>query len=191
MFPATTVLCLLLVIATASCSALQDSALDVTKRDAPDSQAECTRLLVAHLTDAACIDVANDITRLIAEEDIVSKLESLTVTFFVELCRPSCGRHILTAWNTCNITDNYKREVQLINGLCSRDHSKYCYESINELFTFIKDVEACQTGETCSRDCQNTIDDEDFGCCILLPIDFRSEGGETGLRNAVSATYSK
>ena len=136
--------------------------------------------------------MANDITELIVEKDIVSKLASLPDGFFMELCRPSCGRHVFSAWSTCNITEIYEREFKLINGLCGENHRKFCYESISELFAFIEGVEACQAEEQCSQSCKNLIrDDSGYGCCILLPIDFRSVGGETGLRDVISATFSK
>ena len=197
MLPTTTAaVCLLIFVTISTCSELQGGVPVVAKRALLDGQAECTTLLVAHLTnnDMACINVANVFTGIIVAEDIVNELDAMISTDFAVFCRPSCGKHILTAWSTCNIIQNYEREVQLINGLCSRDHNVNCYDAITEIFAFIQEVEDCQLPEDqCSQNCNNLVDDgeDQYGCCIYIPIDFRSAGGETGLLAVVESTFSK
>ena len=68
-----------------------------------------------------------------------------------------------------------------------------CYENVQTLFGFIQSVEACQsdTEGQCSEECRTLIDDSNgaFGCCVNIPIDFRTAGGETDLVSIVNSTF--
>ena len=88
--------------------------------------------------------VAAAITHLLANPDILT-LDGLTGSVFAKFCRLSCGRHIPTAWETCNITEEYQRQVNLVTSLCAHTRGMDCYENIAELFEFIEFVETCHT----------------------------------------------
>ena len=174
MTPQAFLFCLSVAVATSA----GDSSIE--KRAVAQNQAQCVTLLTNHLTndDVSCSNVAAAITPILAEEDIVNALDRLSDSVFAEFCRPSCGRRVLTAWETCSITQSYQREVNLVTSLCGHSRSMSCYENVQTLFGFIQSVEACQsdTEGQCSEQCRNLIDDSNgaFGCCVNIPIDFPS-----------------
>ena len=183
------------VLSFCLCVAVATSAADsVIKRDVAQSQLQCVQLLTSHLTDndATCGNVATAITPLLANPDILA-LDGLTGSVFAEFCRPSCGRHILTAWETCNVTQNYQRQVNLVTSVCAHTRGMDCYENLAELFEFIEFVETCPSDVEgqCSEECRNRIDDSNdaFGCCVNIPIDFRTAGGETDLVSVVDSVF--
>jgi hypothetical protein len=189
MTPQAFLFCLSVAVATSA----GDSSIE--KRAVAQNQAQCVTLLTNHLTnnDVSCSNVAAAITPILAEGDIVNALDELSDSVFAEFCRPSCGRRVLTAWETCSITQSYQREVNLVTSLCGDDRSMSCYENVQTLFGFIQSVEACQsdTEGQCSEECRTLIDDSNgaFGCCVNIPIDFRTAGGETDLVSIVNSTF--
>ena len=119
---------------------------------------------------ATCTDVAAAITHLLANPDI---LDGLPGSVFAELCWPSRGRHILTAWETCNITEEYQRQVNLTS-LCAHTRGMDCYENIAELFEFIEFVKTCHSDVEgqCLEECRNCIggSNDALGSCVNIPI---------------------
>lgn len=170
----------------------------VVKRAVSQSQTQCVRIVTNHLTEneVGCTNAAQAITPLLGMGDgVVSELDSLSSSIFEQLCRPTCGRSIFTAWETCNITQSYGRQVQLIATLCGNRDNTHCYDDISGLFSFIESVENCQTdGENqCSAECRTLVEDRNraFSCCVNVPLAYRSAGGETNLAAVIDSTLDK
>ena len=182
-----TATCLFLCLAVGLCSS-------ISKRAFEGGQQECVSILLIDLTDAdqICINVANAITPLIIEEDIVSELDLLSTGVYSEFCRPSCRRNIVTAWKMCGITQGYENQVLLITSLCGHDRDMDCFEATQAVFEFIEEVEDCEIGEVCSEECRALIQESGvYGCCRDIPVAYRTAEGETLLRPAIESTFAK
>ena len=67
-----------------------------------------------------------------------------------------------------------------------------CYENVAQVFNFIDSVEACyDTQGQCSEECRNLIENtnEALGCCVNIPIGFRTAGSQTNLSFVVNYTF--
>ena len=187
--PSTAIISLLIFLGINNCHGSS-----IVKRDLEPGQQECVSALLIHLTngDMTCINVANAITPTLVATDIVSELDSVSNVVYAEFCRPSCGQHILAAWETCGLTQGYENEVNLVTGLCGISREGGCYESTQQIFDFIEDVEACSPGDTCTEECVTLIEDSHiYGCCRDIPVAFRSAAGESDLMSIVDFTFDK
>ena len=165
------------------------------KRDASDEQLSCFSLLLNHLTndDETCLNAGNAITAILGQ-NLQESIRLLNGDRFGVFCRPTCGRNIITAWKTCNITTSEK--IETLIGVCGRDEGLNCYESLDQLFQFIEDVEDCaiqntENDDECSEECRNIINDGEnmYGCCVNVPVDFRTANGESDLSDLVTNTF--
>lgn len=165
------------------------------KRDASDEQLSCFSLLLNHLTndDQTCLNAGNAITAILGT-NLQDSIRLVNMDRLAVFCRPTCGRNVITAWKSCNITNSEK--VDTLIGVCGRAKGLNCYESLDQIFEFIEDVEDCATQNTenaneCSQECQDIIDNgEDmYGCCVNVPVDFRNANGESDLSDLVTDTF--
>lgn len=166
------------------------------KRDVSNEQLSCFSLLLNHLTndDETCLNVGNAITGIL-DTNLAESIRSVNAERFGVFCRPTCGRNIITAWKTCNITTS--ETIDTLIEVCGRENGFNCYENLDKIFDFIEDVEDCALQNTendnqCSQECRNTIDNgEDmYGCCVNVPVEFRNANGESDLSELVTNTFS-
>ena len=165
------------------------------KRGVPPNQEECTRTFTRRLIDDdSCAIAAVTLTRALSELDIVSSLDSVTTADFTTYCLPTCGRHILTAWDACGVTQNHGLQIDLINSLCGHTDGFDCHSNVSRIFNFVDDVLTCNTelgpGNQCSSRCETLLENENdvIGCCVNVAINYRAANGEPGLPDMVDST---
>ena len=185
--------CLAVVIF--SCHGLESKF--VTKRAVSDNQEECFSIILNQLTnnDLSCSNVGNSITGLLGTNN-AENIQTLGDSTFTVFCRPTCGRSILTAWQSCNITSSFEEEVQALIGVCGRAEDMSCFQFFDRTFNLIEDIENCAveigSGNQCSVDCRNLINSGErmYECCLNVPVDIRIAIGQSELNGVVDTTFS-
>ena len=121
-----------------------------------------------------CTTVQAALEMLYSVNDVITAIGT-RLDLFKAFCVPSCGQAIINAWTTCRIYDNVRSTGELLINLCSANGQRPCYMDYTRLMEVFRDGSTCFNGlqsGLCSADCRTgiTLDIQNYGCCINIPI---------------------